>query len=211
MVLKSEHFRKDLAVNRFRDDISQEAFHHAMINRRAEREYANVFLHSYKYHTGLRLTIQDAKSQDPMEEWRYYLEFCQRGTLEEIHMKYKAWGYHLPETFIWWVFYWLVRSCKTMNVNQEKPFLGPGPAAFMGRLRKSYMLHNDLAWRNVFFQQETLNFRERILWDRYPGPRVADFGLSQVIQEHGHDFSKARYIKPGTPWFASPVRSCSTP
>lgn len=203
IAIKTEQPRADLFISKKRPDISQEAFLHAQVNKR--KNFSNVFLHAYRYHTVNELFASpETILVDPLHEWRYYLEFCSRDTLAELHMKYRAWGYHLPESFIWWIFYWLVRSCKSFDVNDQQPFLDSSPKGFMNKLPSSFLLHNDITWWNVLLQHEDENRRGRVFWDRYPAPKFADYGLSQVKTRGGQDHTASR-IKAGTPWFAPPV------
>lgn len=203
MVVKTEQARASAAVNVLRQDISREAFIHAQVNKR--NEYANVFLHGYKYHFTDHLLTSTDTQLGGFHDWRYYLEFCQRGTLWNIYMKYRAWGYHLPESFIWWVFYWLVRSCKSLAPQDGHSFLWHGPAAYMAALPGSFVVHNDMSWQNVLFQHEGFNPRQVNFWDRYPVPKMADFGLSEISEKLPNGRNTKKNYSIGTPIFAPPV------
>lgn len=113
-------------------------------------------------------------------EWRTFMENCSYGNLARLALTYKAWGYHIPEAFIWWTFFWLIRACKAMEHDERQNFYqmieGPGMQEFHG----SFMLSNDLKHENIFVGGARPTEAPGAPFDAYPAARMGDFGLSRL-------------------------------
>ncbi|KAH0845400.1 hypothetical protein FOPE_11314 [Fonsecaea pedrosoi] len=129
---------------------------------------------------------------------RYYLEFCEFGTLETLRLRYKAWNRYLPEPFLWHTFYFLAnayldlctgpyRSLKFWNFGQAHP--------------GQYLLHNDLKTDNIFLANHT-NRDEGAIW--YPVPKIGDFGLATTTNPDELTTNTAAALQRGTEVWAPP-------
>lgn len=202
-----------------RPDVSREAYHHAQL---MERPYpSNVFLRGFKYHFGdisavngevFELKELEGFGTRPVfREWRYYLEYCSQETLIQLMIKYKAWGYHLPESFIWWTFFWLLQSCRSMSNHPERPFRSENISTFGLSWLNSFIIHNDISDGNVFLQSSGAKpflsnmSRSSPPYDKYPMPKMADFGLSQTTNLDSWD-NQAALLNRGTPPFQAPEK-----
>ena len=212
IVVKSELAERSNAVNPQKMQIAREAYHLAQL---MERDCdSNVFLRGYKFHTGFASALtgeafmpipEEGFDEGPFfNEWRYYLEYCSRETLYHIMLKYKAWGYHLPEAFIWWVFLCLIDSCQSMDTDRRHEFRSDHQSNFGESMTSSYMLHNDMSWRNIFMQ-EADDDSGWVVSDDYPQAKMADFGLSQTTFIGKKD-NQAHLLKEGTIDFIAPEK-----
>ncbi|KAK5095792.1 hypothetical protein LTS08_007927 [Lithohypha guttulata] len=208
LVVKSEAVDGRNAVNPIRIDIAVEAWNLAQLMER--KQESNVRLRDYKFHQGDysvlggRFPPSEVERFSPpfFKEWRYYLEYCSLDTIYHLMLKYKAWGYYLPEAFIWWTFFWLTYSCQSMDVNNEHPFRDDQDQ----EMADSFMLHNDMSWRNVFMQKsedDVVHHGPPV--DQYPMPKMADFGLSQITRID-HERNRMRDLNPGTAVFMPPEK-----
>lgn len=192
--------------------LSREVWNHAQI---MDRDcHSNLLLYGFKYHfcDNSMATKEEwperpeagwlAKSRPFFQEWRTYLEFGVLETINNLMLKYKAWGYHLPEAFIWWMFYWLLESCQSLEAQSNHRF---ADAANNDMHPETYMLHNDMSHYNFYMQAPYENdMYHGLPLDSYPMPKMADFGLGQLTRLTS-PANRARKIHEGTPAFKSPV------
>lgn len=175
---------------------------------------SNLLLHGFKYHvadnsvaTGqLWAPRPEAGFPDHKEqffrEWRTYLEFGSYDTINSLLLRYKAWGYHLPEAFIWWMFYWLLESCRSIEAQSEHTF-SDGASNILPP--DSFILHNDMSHLNFFMQRPDPDEDYHGLpLDYYPMPKMADLGLSQLARLASPN-NRVRNINCGLETFQSPV------
>ena len=216
IVAKSEPVQTNLAVNSLRIDIGKEAYHLAQLNERSSGRI--IGLRGYKYLTS-DLRVQDGKKfQAPpgeyfppplYQEWRSFLELCELGNLYGLILKYKAWGYHLPEAFIWWTFLQLMEACNSMGIDSENPFRHEGSQGFGMPRYGSFMLHHDMKEENIFVKSQPWSAELALPYCTYPLIQLADFGLSQVT-EINDSSNRADRMKRGTETFFPPVSTCFT-
>jgi len=211
VVAKSETPRRDTAVNSLLIGVGKEAYHLAELNERSTGRI--IRLRGYKYltadisaSTGLPFQIHPGeKFTRPLyQEWRSFLELCDHGNLYGIILKYTAWGYHLPEAFIWWTFLQLMMACDTMGSAPDKPFSYENFAKFGDAWENSYMLHHDMKEENIFVKTQPENKVTPLPYNTYPLVELADFGLSQVTAAND-PFNEAKLMKSGTPMYFAPV------
>lgn len=134
-------------------------------------------------------------------EWRTYMEDCVYGNITRTMMCYQAWGYHVPEAFVWWTFWWLIQGCRAMDIQTGEPFqLFVEP--FQTRpLAGSFMLANDIKTENCFFGDARPYCNTGAPFDNYPAARIGDFGLAQIVSIS--DTNRPKMLHTGTvPWIA---------
>lgn len=201
-MVKSELPQPSQYINDTRWDISIDAYHLAQLNARAPEgnidASGNVHLRGYKYLTSWTSTATGRFFENHVDasgrvqrtqnlEWRSYLEFCPDRTLAQLVLLYTAWGYHLPEAFIWFSFHMLAKSCVSMDSHVQFPFCREKPSEDFGKsFNGSLIIHNDIKDENTF-----LGDRPTTAWGLpyvgYPCPKMADFGLSQVTSMGTND------------------------
>lgn len=119
--------------------------------------------------------------QSPLyREWRTFMENCSYGNLARLALTYKAWGYHIPEAFIWWTFRWLIEACKAMDFDQSQNFYQMVNGPRMQEFHGSFMLSNDIKTENIFVGGPRPTDAPGAPFDRYPAARMGDFGLSRL-------------------------------
>lgn len=130
------------------------------------------------------------------------MEHCSFGNIARVILTYKAWGYHLPEAFIWHTFAWLMQGCKAMDQHAGNPFqvvageYGDKAQVFP----ESFMLNNDIKYENCFLGTYRPGFFG-IPYDGYPAARMGDFGLAQIVGLDNKN--RPSNLQPGTkPWVA---------
>lgn len=221
MVTKSETPKPSLAVNAQRTDISKETFHLAQLNERTD-EQGNlragvVWLRGFRAISGNQSTQGDGNRmfqpdmdnghvQEPLyREWRTFMENCEYGTLNRIILTYKAWGYHIPEAFIWWTFLWLMEACKAMDQEPNSGFHRVRSDGSAPCIVDSFMLSNDIKPDNIFVgdSREDHEYALGAPFDLYPAARMGDFGLSKLACFD--DGNRPDRFPEGTPIWNSPV------
>ena len=191
--------------------MGREAYHLAQLNERSSGRI--IGLRGYKYLTGHSSVLSGAPFAlrageyfpEPLyREWRSFLELCELGNLYGMILKYKAWGYYLPEAFIWWTFLQLIEACSSMDTNAYNPFRHEEADSFGAFMTDSFMLHKDMKEENIFVKPQPENAEWELPYNTYPFIQLADFGLSQVttITAPGN---RADKIKPGTESYVAPV------
>lgn len=203
-------------MNDARQDISVEAYHQTQMNER--NTVYNTKIRGYKYIFGdFSVTNGQQYLERPGEnfqppyyrEWRSYLEYCNMGTLNPLILRYKAWGYHLPEAFIWWMAHGLLRSCQSMEPGTGMEFRSDGAAdaaiGFGRYMTNSFMLHNDMKEDNVFVTSQKPGARTNIVpYSGYPIVKMGDFGLSRTTF-YADPSSRADTVPLGTLMYMPPV------
>jgi len=218
LVIKSEQPAKHNAVHPDRIDLGLEAWHLAQLNERQCE--ANVGLRGYKYLTShvmldgvtpfQRRAGEGHHGPPYYREWRYYLEYCPYESLLHLIPKYKAWGYHLPEAFIWFTFQQLIKSCKSMEIDNNRPFRKTDETSFGAPYPDSFMVHGDTKDENFFLGKERVATGQvnmdnvQYPYDSYPQTKFGDFGLARVVQKGSKD-SRARSMPIGTVAWMAPV------
>lgn len=185
-----------------------------------------VELRTYKYLQGDMSTQGDgqrpfmplagAPHDRPLyREWRMFMEHCSDGNIARLIRIYKAWGYHLPEAFIWWTFLWLMHACLAMDQNDLNGFCQARDDSIFQpeHLPQAFMLSNDIKDENCFFgfaRPDRCPGRNAGTtyppFDQYPAARMGDFGLSRVVQYDADN--RPRHLPPGTRTWTAPV-SCA--
>lgn len=138
------------------------------------------------------LCLRSFKYFPQSSKWRFYLEFAEYGDLHKLIYAYKAWDTHLPEEFLWHVFYSLAKVAVVMeqgpftNLETKDPNDGP-------------VIHLDIKPDNIYMGKPD----GRALFAQYPTIKVADFGLSEVTNES--DLDNPRMYRKGTPEYLPPV------
>lgn len=199
-------------------DIPREVFHIAQLNERQD-EHGNprlgvVKLRGYKATVGDTSTRgNDAIGPIPrltndagealFREWRTFMENCSYGNLSRLIITYKAWGYHVPEAFVWWTFLWLMEACKAMDQDPNNEFSTLTDYTDIAPIPQSFMLNNDIKDDNIFLGEPRRfhRYTPGAPFDAYPAARMGDFGLSRLTRINIDNRIKA--FKPGTvPWRA---------
>jgi len=213
VVAKSETPRKDLAVNNLHLSIGREAYHLAQLNSRSSGTI--VGLRGYKYLTGDHSVVNDVPFQprpgedfpQPLyQEWRSFLELCDCGNLYGLLLKYKAWGYHLPEAFIWWAFLQLMLASRSMDTDPNKSFRHEAAVMFGAPWDGSFMLHHDMKEENIFVKSHPETMAWGLPYKAYPMLQLADFGLSQVTTINNPTNRAGKIVRLGTESYLAPER-----
>jgi len=214
IVAKSETPRRGLAVNAAQISIGREAYHLAQLNSRGSGQI--IGLRGYKYLTGNQSAADNLPFQNrpgeafplPLyQEWRSFLELCDCGNLYGLLLKYKAWGYHLPEAFIWWAFFQLMLACQSMDIDPDNPFHYEAAEAFGVSWEGSFMLHGDMKEENIFVKSQPQNRSREVPYGAYPLLQLADFGLSQVTTIDNPTNRASNMMRVGTECYIAPVSS----
>lgn len=136
-------------------------------------------------------------------EWRTYMENCCYGNISRTMLTYKAWGYHVPEAFVWWTLFWLLQGCRAMSANAGEDFLRWVDAYETKPLMQSWMLANDIKSENCFYGTERTDHNTGVPFNGYPAARVGDFGLAQVVRLDSSN--RRRHLNAGTTVWTAPV------
>ncbi|EXJ73195.1 NEK protein kinase [Cladophialophora psammophila CBS 110553] len=129
---------------------------------------------------------------------RYYIEYCEFGTLETLRLRYKAWNKYLPEAFLWHTFYYLAKAYLDFCTGSYRSLLssdfGQAPPG-------EYLLHNDIKTDNIFLAMNT-DEDDGTFW--YPIPKIGDFGLAMTINPDELVRGTAAAIQRGTELWQPP-------
>lgn len=177
-----------------------------------------VQFRGYRYHygdtstqgNGLALQPKEGHVERPLyREWRTYMENCLHGNIARTIMTYKAWGYHVPEAFVWWTFFWLVQGCRAMDAGTGEDFLTFVQPYETRPLLDSWMLANDIKSENCFYGSERAQHGVGVPFESYPAARLGDFGLAQVVRLDAQN--RIRHLHAGTKVWSAPVSFDAAP
>lgn len=222
LVTKSEVPGRSAPAHPSGMDISAEAFLLAQLGSRrcidALPAKGVVQFRGFMYLTGNTSTQTDGfqmlptshlqQSKPLYREWRTYMENCNFGNISRTMMLYKVWGYHVPESFIWWTFYWLLQGCRAMSTDTGEPFHKWVDESNTAPMEHCFMLSNDIKSDDCFLGPKRENYSLGEPFDNYPAARLGDFGLTQVKGIDGAN--RRRFWKVGTKLWTAPVSGQST-
>lgn len=92
----------------------------AVIHQDLNRKNADVFpkLRAYKF---IKASMGNTRKVPPFPaSARFYMEYAAHGDLEQLKTRYRIWDQHLPELFLWHVFYRLAVAGDALRAPPER-------------------------------------------------------------------------------------------
>ena len=126
--------------------------------------------------------------QKPEAQCRFYLEYCEHGTISELIEGYREYNRRheydrqcIPEAYLWFVLHGMVKVLFEMAQ--------PNFSQLIGRRPGSFLLHLDAKADNVLLSTP-LNYH---YLEKYPVAKVADWGLAQLTSRKDPSNSSHHY------------------
>ncbi|KAK6369883.1 hypothetical protein LTS17_009333 [Exophiala oligosperma] len=131
--------------------------------------------------------------------YRTYLEYCGHGTLARLVRAYRAWDTHLPEVFIWHVFYRLASSCEALRDTPPPDSLAWPWLMTMEDRSDGYCIHMDIKPANILLDYAPEDPQEH----DFPQTKLGDYGIATYTSNED-PFNPSQYWWRRTDQYAPP-------
>lgn len=130
------------------------------------------------------------KADRSMGRYRTYLEYCGHGTLARLFRAYRAWDTHLPEVFLWHVFYQLAKSCEALRAEPELTSLAWPASIAMEDRSDGFCIHMDIKPANILLDYAPEDPQEH----NFPQTKLGDYGIAAYTSSKCSPFSQWQYL-----------------